>query len=261
MKIKFVANYDNDINIYKSILNCFKLTDEQKNMLTYNDDYEYLGIFNGYRGQIKTTRDKIFGFLQEPIGNVNYDRNLHFYCSKIFCQSSEMFKPNKGIIKTHLSMFFSNHTNYSYENFLNDSFKKDKKLCIFVSGISAPNNPNWINHNYTKRLNLIKKIIDSDLDIDIYGRNLKLSDKRYKGSPDNKHEVLNTAKLKEITSQETLSGRGLYEDQSQFRPVCHHMVTTNYHFAIKTTCTRNLSRHAIDVCFFGRESNDLSRYI
>lgn len=54
-------------------------------------------------------------------------------------------------------------------------------------------------------------------------------------SESNKHEVLNTAKLKEITSQETLSGRGLYEDQSQFRPVCHHMVTTNYHFAIKTT--------------------------
>lgn len=54
-------------------------------------------------------------------------------------------------------------------------------------------------------------------------------------SESNKHEVLNTAKLKEITSQETLSGRGLFEDQSQFRPVCHHMVTTNYHFAIKTT--------------------------
>jgi hypothetical protein len=29
-------------------------------------------------------------------------------------------------------------------------------------------------------------------------------------SESNKHEVLNTAKLKEVTSQETLSGRGLY---------------------------------------------------
>jgi len=54
-------------------------------------------------------------------------------------------------------------------------------------------------------------------------------------SESNKHEVLNTAKLKEVTSQETLSGRGLYEKQSQFRPVCHHMVTTNYNFSIKTT--------------------------
>jgi hypothetical protein len=54
-------------------------------------------------------------------------------------------------------------------------------------------------------------------------------------SESNKNEVLNTAKLKEVTSQETLSGRGLYEKQSQFRPVCHHMVTTNYSFSIKTT--------------------------
>lgn len=54
-------------------------------------------------------------------------------------------------------------------------------------------------------------------------------------SESNKQEVLNTAKLKEITSQETLSGRGLFKDQTEFRPVCHHMVTTNYHFSIKTT--------------------------
>ncbi len=54
-------------------------------------------------------------------------------------------------------------------------------------------------------------------------------------SESNKQEVLNTAKLKEITSQETLTGRGLFKDQTEFRPVCHHMVTTNYHFSIKTT--------------------------
>lgn len=54
-------------------------------------------------------------------------------------------------------------------------------------------------------------------------------------SESNKAESLNTAKLKEVTSQETLSGRGLFEKQSQFRPVCHHMVTTNYSFSIKTT--------------------------
>jgi len=54
-------------------------------------------------------------------------------------------------------------------------------------------------------------------------------------SETDKNEVLNTAKLKEITSQETLSGRGIYEKQTNFRPTCSHMVTTNYHFSIKTT--------------------------
>jgi P4 family phage/plasmid primase-like protien len=54
-------------------------------------------------------------------------------------------------------------------------------------------------------------------------------------SETDKNEVLNTAKLKEITSQETLSGRGIYEKQTNFRPTCSHMVTTNYQFSIKTT--------------------------
>lgn len=54
-------------------------------------------------------------------------------------------------------------------------------------------------------------------------------------SETDKNEVLNTAKLKEITSQETLSGRGIYEKQTNFRPMCSHMVTTNYQFSVKTT--------------------------
>lgn len=189
MKIKFVANYDNDLNIYKSIVNCFKLTEQEKAMLTYEDDYEYLGIFNAYRGQIKTVRNKVFGFLQEPIGNINYDRNLHHYCKKIFCQSKDAFRPNNSIIESHLYMFYSNHTNYHHTNF-NDNFNKPKNLCIFVSGISSPNNSKWVNSNYSKRLNLLNEILNSDLDIDIYGRGLNITDSRYKGSPDNKHEIL-----------------------------------------------------------------------
>lgn len=54
-------------------------------------------------------------------------------------------------------------------------------------------------------------------------------------SETNKNEVLNTAKLKEITGQETLSGRNLFESQRNFRPTCHHLVTTNHGFSIKTT--------------------------
>ena len=46
MKVKFVANYDSDINIYNSILNCYPMSDEDKQKITYKDDYEYLIIFN-----------------------------------------------------------------------------------------------------------------------------------------------------------------------------------------------------------------------
>jgi hypothetical protein len=190
MKIKFVSNYDNDINIYNSVLNCFKLSEEDRKIITFQEDYDYLAVFNGYREKINVSRDKIIGFLQEPIENINYDRNLHFYCSKIFCQSKDAFKPNSGIIEIPLCMFYSNHTFYNYKNFDNTNFKKNKKLCIFVSGISSPNNSLWVNHNYHKRMKLLQVILNSDLDIDIYGRNLQINDPRYKGSPDNKHEIL-----------------------------------------------------------------------
>lgn len=189
-KVKFVANYDSDQNIYNSILNCFPMSKQEKEMLTDKDDYDYLGIFNGYQQKkIKTPRSKNIGFLQEPIGNINYDRNLHYYCGKIFCQSEDMFD-KKSSVETNLHMFYSNHTKTHHSHFDNSSFNKSKKICIFVSGISSPNNRKWKNHNYTKRINLVKAILKSDLDIDIYGRGLRIEDPRYKGSPDNKHEIL-----------------------------------------------------------------------
>jgi hypothetical protein len=78
MKLKVVSNYDNDHNMFITMNNCFY--NKTKLVLTEEDDYDYLLIINGYSGTIKTSRDKIFGLLQEPIGNINYDRNLHFYC-------------------------------------------------------------------------------------------------------------------------------------------------------------------------------------
>jgi phage/plasmid-associated DNA primase len=45
-------------------------------------------------------------------------------------------------------------------------------------------------------------------------------------------ETLKVSKLKEITGQETLSGRKIYGDVKNFKPKCHHLVTTNYDFRI-----------------------------
>jgi hypothetical protein len=45
-------------------------------------------------------------------------------------------------------------------------------------------------------------------------------------------EVLNLPKVKEITGQEILCGRNLYGAQENFRPTCHHVVTSNYDFEV-----------------------------
>lgn len=189
MKLKVVSNYDNDLSMYATMNNCFH--NNTLLTLTKEDDYDYLLIINGYNREIKTSRDKVFGLLQEPINNINYDRNLHFYCSKIFCQSSKMFNSYKGIIETPIHMFYSHHSQIDkcyFENF--NSLENRKKLSIIVSSINVPNNPNWQTHNYTKRHSLVNKLLQSDIEFDFYGKGWNINDERYKGVATNKHEVL-----------------------------------------------------------------------
>ena len=192
MKFKVVSNYDTDLNMFNSVNNCFSNNTDIH--LTLNEDYDYLLVINGHKltNNIRVPRERIFGLLQEPIDNINYDRNLHFYCSKIICQNHSMFNNYQGIIVNPLYMFYSNHNTIKNEYFKNfKDFTNRKKLCLIVSSIYSPNNPSWSNHNYHKRHNLVKKLLNSNLDFDFYGRGWNfISDSRYKGEFDNKHEIL-----------------------------------------------------------------------
>jgi hypothetical protein len=89
-------------------------------------------------------------------------------------------------------MFYSNHNKVENEHFTNfDNFSNRSKLCLIVSSIDGPNNPNWLNSNYQKRHNLVQKLLNSDLEFDFYGRGWTgISDKRYKGSFEDKHQIL-----------------------------------------------------------------------
>ena len=52
-------------------------------------------------------------------------------------------------------------------------------------------------------------------------------------SESNKHEILNVARIKEVTGLETIAGRKLHQDMINFKPRCHHLVTTNYDFDVE----------------------------
>ena len=54
-------------------------------------------------------------------------------------------------------------------------------------------------------------------------------------SESNKFEILNMAKIKEFTGQETLAGRKLHQDYVNFKPKCHHLVASNNDFEIMGT--------------------------
>jgi hypothetical protein len=52
-------------------------------------------------------------------------------------------------------------------------------------------------------------------------------------SESNRHEILNAARVKEVTGLETIAGRKLHQDMINFKPRCHHLATTNYDFDIE----------------------------
>jgi phage/plasmid-associated DNA primase len=54
-------------------------------------------------------------------------------------------------------------------------------------------------------------------------------------SESNKFEVLNMAKIKEFTGQETMAGRKLHQDYVNFKPKCHHLVASNNDFEVHGT--------------------------
>jgi phage/plasmid-associated DNA primase len=51
-------------------------------------------------------------------------------------------------------------------------------------------------------------------------------------SESDKRERLNGARIKEVTGQETIAGRKLRQDMVNFKPRCHHLITTNHDFDI-----------------------------
>ncbi len=52
-------------------------------------------------------------------------------------------------------------------------------------------------------------------------------------SESSKNEVLQTNKIKEATGLESLVGRGMGENYINFKPTCHHIVTTNHDFVVE----------------------------
>lgn len=256
----FIVNINHILSLkFTNLIAIIKRTDGY-----YNNQEAYRLVWYEYNGleepikKSKTLKSKI---LCEEYKNLYLENNKKVIKKGdiIDIKVLNLLKWNKWwLTKGNISLYKSEKINY-FENPNLDSFSIELLDEDDYYGFELDKNHRYltadgfVHHNSNGKsfmAELVKSILGN------YGKKMPLSfltDSRSKSSSadpslmelktarlayyseSNKHEVLNTAKLKEITSQETLSGRGLYEEQSQFRPVCHHMVTTNYHFAIKTT--------------------------
>jgi len=195
MKFKVVSNYNSDINMFKITKDIwYDFSDVE---LTYVNDYDVLIIFNKYNSTLIKPNTKVFGFIQEPSWSGFYDKNLPKYCDYVFYHKPENFqeknvifspsvmlhhlwdKPQKGEIQ-----WKENNT----QNIINSNFEKTRKLSIIISNREGE-------EQYIPRQNLVKRMLNSDIDFDMYGlgwntRGWDLKDPRYKGYLSNKLDGL-----------------------------------------------------------------------
>ena len=186
MKIKFFSNYDSSVNLLKRFRDNYPVNDNQL-MLTTGDDYDVAVVFNRTSEYIKESV-KIITIAQEPSFSPVWINNPFLEESDIFIiHDKSLFNIGKNVkvIELPSIMWFHDHIKYSFFMY-SEKAKKKKKLSMIVSGINA----NIPNTNYTKRIDLVNKIINSDLNIDIYGKGLQINDKRYKGQLEYKFQGL-----------------------------------------------------------------------
>jgi len=184
MKVKFFANYDRSVDLLKRFIANYPINDDRLKF-TLSDDYDCAVVFNRADEPIKTG-SKIITVIQEPSWSPAHG-NLEFlkHSDVLLIHDRDLFERTKGIklggtvIESPAFMFYHDHVEHKFFE-KTAVFTKERKLSVIMSGL------NFNHANYKKRINLLRRILQSDLEIDIYGKYLSIDDRRYKGFLDNK---------------------------------------------------------------------------
>lgn len=188
IKIKFFSDYSPSADLLKRFKSNYHIGDDEIGY-TLNDDYHFAVVFNGTREPIKPWA-KIITVIQEPSWSPAHQLQTFLTNSDyliihdpVLFENLYAIKLGGQVIESPSFMFYHDRVNRQ----LFESFKsrpKQKKLSIIVSG------KNYQFKNYSKRIAVLMKILASDLDIDIYGKQFTVNDPRFKGELDFKYKGL-----------------------------------------------------------------------
>jgi hypothetical protein len=188
MKIKFFSDYEVSENLLKRFKANYIIDDD---LLTFTtaDDYDFAVVFNRANDPIKPEA-KIITVIQEPSwSDAHQNKSFLTNSDYIIVHDPELFENTHNvklggkIIESPAFMFYHDHVDHSFYN-NTAQIRKEKKLSMIVSGL-------YFNRaNYHKRIEVLVQILNSDFEIDIYGRGLNIQDRRYKGELKYKYEGL-----------------------------------------------------------------------
>ena len=188
MKIKFFSDYTDSENLLDNFLAKYHVLDH---LLSYTleDDYDYAVVFNRTNETLRK-HAKIITIIQEPSWSIVHQDTTYLENSDyLVIHDPGLFENKLGIrlggkvLESPSYMFYYDPVGRNYFDGL-EKIKKERKLSMIVSGLS------FNIGNYGNRLALLNKILNTDLDIDIYGRGLNIADQRYKGVVEYKSNAL-----------------------------------------------------------------------
>ena len=178
--------------------------------LTTGDDYDYLIVLNHSNEMYSSPKEKNIGVTMEPTWSINSLKDLDKYCGHVITCDQKIQGEN---VHHTFSFLFTHdsrnniHTNnlcgQTVDEYLEnncfpeniDSPDYDKKMSFIVANHGAlAGSTQPTSSNYYIRENLLLKILNSDLDIDIYGKGWSINDYRYKGAPPLKETALKNYK-------------------------------------------------------------------
>lgn len=196
MKIKFIGYWNGDYEIYSFVNDIWNMDGLYDNILTYGDDYTHLVIFNMVNNSLyRIEKENTYGIVIEPYWNPAFDYNMLSYCKKIVTYQPDKYESGRTVFSPLIGM----HRLYNVRGIgsdrepipvpnttrkiLSQKFSKPKNLSIIVSAHGF----NYTEEsNYIQRHNLVVKLLNSDLDFDMYGFGWSINDRRFKGPLINK---------------------------------------------------------------------------
>jgi hypothetical protein len=178
--------------------------------LTAGNDYDFLIVLNHSHEMCSSPREKNIAVTMEPTWSVNSLENLNDYCKYIITSDKKI--KGENVRYTHSFLFTHDSRNNSdTQNLYGPTVEEYLSDDCFPEGVDSPEYPKKMsymvaNHGalagapqrpastYFIRESLLAKILDSDLDIDIYGKGWSINDSRYKGAPPLKRDALKNYK-------------------------------------------------------------------
>lgn len=200
-KIRLTCSWTDD----KSLVERFNSVYLTKNnidpnyVFTYENNFDYLVIINWPLKEIDFPVEKTLGIIMEPSWSplVNNCKNyMSNRCNHVMYHKKGGLGINNEIYYPDVPPYQMDHID-NLEYFINNTFKKTKLCSIVVTNHGDYNpHPSCL---YPQRVSLVKNILNSDLNIDIYGKSWEKNkcnnDERIKGEIKNKKDALKDYKF------------------------------------------------------------------